>query len=66
MSDQIRQHQSLARGEGLNIVPSIESPFGQVKGSDIPRGEMKDGQRAPGVLHTSGHPRAQANPDHGE
>jgi len=45
MTDPIRQHQSLARGEGLVEVPSIESPFGQVKGSSIPRGEMKDSRR---------------------
>jgi hypothetical protein len=26
-------------------VPAIESPFCQTKGSDIPRGEMKDSKR---------------------
>lgn len=45
MSDQMRQHKSLATGGDLIEIPSIASPFGQVKGSDIPRGEMKDGKR---------------------
>lgn len=50
MSDQIRaqmirQRKRLAMGEDLAEVPAIESPFCQTKGSDIPRGEMKDGKR---------------------
>lgn len=46
MSDElIRQRKRLAMGEGLVDVPSIENPFSQVKSSDIPRGEMKDGRR---------------------
>lgn len=45
MSEQIRQHKSLAMGGGLIEIPAIENPFSQVKGSDIPRGEMKDGRR---------------------
>lgn len=45
MSDQMRQHKSMAAGGELVSIPAIESPFGQVKGSDIPRGEMKDGKR---------------------
>jgi hypothetical protein len=46
MSEQgMRQHKSLATGGGLMEVPAIESPFCQTKGSDIPRGEMKDSKR---------------------
>jgi hypothetical protein len=45
MSDLIRQRKRLAMGEGLVEVPAIENPFSQVKGSSIPRGEMKDGRR---------------------
>jgi hypothetical protein len=45
MSDQMRQHKSLAMGGELASVPAIESPFGQTHGSSIPRGEMKDSKR---------------------
>jgi hypothetical protein len=45
MTDLIRQRKRLAMGEGLVEVPAIENPFSQVKGSGIPRGEMKDGRR---------------------
>jgi hypothetical protein len=45
MTDLIRQRKRLAMGEGLVEVPAIESPFCQTHGSDIPRGEMKDGKR---------------------
>lgn len=45
MSDQIRQHKSLASGDGLVSIPAIESPFCQTHGSSIPRGEMKDSKR---------------------
>jgi hypothetical protein len=46
MTDElIRQRKRLAMGESLVDVPAIENPFSQVKGSDIPRGEMKDGKR---------------------
>lgn len=44
-SDLIRQRKRLAMGESLVDIPAIENPFSQVKSSDIPRGEMKDGRR---------------------
>lgn len=43
-NDQVRQHKRMAMGE-MPDVPAIENPFSQVKGSGIPRGEMKDGKR---------------------
>lgn len=41
----IRQRKNLAMGEGLQEVPSIENPFCQVNGSNIPRGALLDSQR---------------------
>lgn len=49
MSEAIRQHQSMAQGGGLETIPAIESPFAQVRGSSIPRGEMKDSKRKGGM-----------------
>lgn len=49
MSDEaIRLHKQLASGGGLPDVPAIENPFCQVRGSSIPRGEMKDSKRKAG------------------
>ena len=49
MSDNlIRQHKSMAMGEGLTEVPSIENPFKQVSNVDKSDGKecaMSDGQR---------------------
>lgn len=42
--DLIRQHKCMAMGD-MPDVPSIESQFKQVRGSNIPRGEMKDSRR---------------------
>lgn len=49
MTDLIRQHKSMAMGEGLTEVPSIENPFKQVSNVDRSDGKecaMSDGQRS--------------------
>lgn len=44
-NDLIRQRKNMAMGDGLIEIPSIPNPFGQVNGSDIPRGTLLDSQR---------------------
>ena len=71
MADEaIRQHQKYARGDGLDTVPAIESPFKQVAkmAAEDSSKSLRDHERGvgKGVKHTPGMLAAQRAPDHGK